>query len=426
VTSPVRSAPPAASLAGVGTLEVVLTADCNLRCTYCFQNDKKGRRMEWDTLRAGLDIVLRSEEPEVGILFFGGEPLLELPLIRQAVAYVAQERPAGKRIRYVMSTNGLLFDRETADFLAEHQFQTQLSFDGVPAAQNLRGLGTHQKLDALLDRLRRTHPTFYRQSFQVSITLHSGNLRHFADSVDYFFSKRVARLEFGPLYTHDPGWTDAHRDELDRQFARIFERSVRHFHDTGEVPITLFRKTAERSRHAPQGRAMCGVGSGKTLAIDVDGQVSGCVTFAESYQRFPTELLKSRIESMRLGDVRDPALPRRLALYPEAVRAAGLFDGKQHKHSSYGRCGECRYLSDCNVCPTSIGHIPGNTDPHRVPDNACGYQLAALSYRDRFPAQADTLSILAGRAPEPRLLRELREMASTSAATGSAPSRDPS
>ncbi len=406
---------PTDPLRRVRTLEVILTASCNLRCSYCYQNAKQGRRMSWDTLRAALDIVLRSDAPEITILFYGGEPLLELPLIRRAVDHVDDvlgPSPAGKRVRYVMSTNGMLLDEDTASFLAGRRFETQLSFDGVPAAQAARGAGTHGKLDALLDRLRADHPVFYRNDFRTAITLHSGNIHNLADSVAYFLDKRVARIDFGPLFTHDEGWTFAHRAELDRQFARIFERSLRHYEDTGEVPVDAFRKTTDPApRHAPRGRAMCGVGEGEALAVDVDGQVTGCVTFASSFQRLPSELLSARLDPLRLGDVRDEALPRRLALYPEAARAAGLFYGKHHKRSSYGHCGECRHLDDCSVCPTSIGHIPGNTDPDRVPDNLCAFNLVSLDYKARFPRQPDLIEVLSGHAPEPRLLRELRALA---------------
>ena len=236
----------------VNTLEVILTASCNLRCSYCYQNAKQGRRMEWDTLRAGLDIVLGSDPPDVEVLFYGGEPLLELPLIERAVAYVDEARRADgrKRVHYVLYTNGMLVDAKAAAFLAEHGFEVQLSFDGVPRAQAARGLGTYDKLDALLDRLRVDHPVFYRTDFRTSITLHSGNLHHLADSVDYFLDKRVARIAFGTLFTHDAGWTDAHMAELDRQFARVFERSLRHYEDTGEVPLEIFRRALPDPRHA--------------------------------------------------------------------------------------------------------------------------------------------------------------------------------
>src|SRR5262249_21158056 len=135
----------------------------------------------------------------------------------------------------------------------------------------------------------------------------------------------------------------------------------------------------------------------------------GCITFMESYQRLPSAFLRSRFDAMRMGDLRDPAFPRRLAMYPEAAPGAGIFDDKHRKYSSYGPCRDGRHSSPCGVCPTSIGHIPGNTDPCRVPDNACAWNLVSLAYKDRFPKQPDPIALLSGRAPVPRLLRELHE-----------------
>ena len=212
----------------IRSLEVILTAACNMRCGYCYQNAKQARRMEWDTLRPALDLVLRSDPREVQVRFMGGEPLLELPLMRRAVEYVGERRRAGKRVVYAISTNGTLVDEEAAQFLAAHEFETQLSFDGVPEAQNLRGRDTYPKLDALLDRLRGDFPRFYETCVHVALTLHSGNLRYLADSVAYFLGKRVPRISVGPLLTHDAGWRLEDIYELERQIVRIFDLSIEH------------------------------------------------------------------------------------------------------------------------------------------------------------------------------------------------------
>ena len=87
---------------------------------------------------------------------------------------------------------------------------------------------------------------------------------------------------------------------------------------------------------------------------------------------------------MRLGRLGAPDFEKRFADYPEAVRATGLFHDKQSKHSSYGRCGDCRHLAACSVCPMSIGHTPGNEDPNRVPDFACAFNLVSLDARSSF------------------------------------------
>ena len=398
-----------ATTAGIRTLDVVLTAGCNLRCTYCYQNDKKARRMNWETLRASVDLLLQSRQEDVRLLFVGGEPLLEFPLIERAVAYVEQVRRPDLTVRYDLITNGTLLREEQALFLVEHDFEVQLSFDGIPAAQDLRGKGTFDVLDHLLDQLRRDHPLFFSRKLSVSLTLVASTIPFVADSIDYFLDKEVQEIAISPAVTHQASWTAEQIDVLDRQYARIFRSCLRHYRRTGEVPLVLFRRVEEDSPHRPVGRSMCGVGRGETLAVDVDGQVHGCLMFADSYQTFPTPLLRDRLKSMRMGDLRDPAFPVRLAAYPAATRAAEIFHAKQDKYSSYGRCAECRFLSSCAVCPVSIGHQPGNTDPRRIPDFLCAYNLVSLKYRERFPRAPDKRQMLLGRGRLPQLARELLE-----------------
>ena len=135
-----------ADLGNVRAVQIVLTASCNLRCGYCYQNDKKSRRMDWDVLRPSLDLALASHQPLVRLLFIGGEPLLEMPSIRRAVAYVEARRRAGLTVQYEIITNGLLLGPEQALFLSEHDFKVQLSFDGVAEAQAVRGARSFEKV----------------------------------------------------------------------------------------------------------------------------------------------------------------------------------------------------------------------------------------------------------------------------------------
>jgi hypothetical protein len=75
-----------------------------------------------------------------------------------------------------------------------------------------------------------------------------------------------------------------------------------------------------------------------------------------------------------------------------------IVNGKENKYSSYGTCAECRFLSSCSVCPTSIARIPGNRDPDRVPDFPCAFNLVALEARERFLRRARSQ-----RPPKPAL-----------------------
>jgi sulfatase maturation enzyme AslB (radical SAM superfamily) len=379
-------APEAATPEKIQAVEVVLTADCNLRCAYCYQNAKRPRSLSWDTLRGALDLLLRSRCPEVEVLFLGGEPLLQFPLICKAAAYVEATRPRNKAVCYTLITNGLLLGEEQACFLARHRIDVQLSFDGVPTAQDLRAPGTFEALDRLLERLRLHQPPLFHERLSVSLTLTSAAIPHLADSIAYFLAKGVPDISITPIVTHDPGWTNDRIEALDRQFARIFEACRQHHRRTGEIPLLLFRPAGEAKRGRPED-VMCRAPTGETLAIDVDGQVHGCAVFVESYQKPASGLFGECVSAIRLGDFRAPDFAERLARYPRAARDTRIFHEKRAKYSSFGRCAECRFVDACSFCPASIGHIPGNTDSRRVPDFQCAFNRVSLDYRQRFAAR---------------------------------------
>jgi len=98
------------------SLEVVLTTACNLNCNYCFQDVRNDRSMSWAVLRSALDLLLRSDHPKPELTFYGGEPLLELPLMVRAVEYLEAE--GGGSVAVSVFTNGTLLDRGTRRFLA--------------------------------------------------------------------------------------------------------------------------------------------------------------------------------------------------------------------------------------------------------------------------------------------------------------------
>src|SRR5439155_4019250 len=163
--------PPAPTAPDLRAVKLVLTAGCNLRCSYCYQSDKKNLRIDWEIVRATLDRLLASARSDVELLFIGGEPLLEFPTIERAVAYVDEHKRPDMAVQYATITNGLLLGQCEADFLVRHRFNVQLSFDGLPPAQQLRGQHTFEKLNALLDTLRDRHPGFYDERLRVNITL---------------------------------------------------------------------------------------------------------------------------------------------------------------------------------------------------------------------------------------------------------------
>ena len=118
--------------------------------------------------------------------------------------------------------------------------------------------------------------------------------------------------------------------------------------------------------------------------------------FVQSYQTFPTVFLKSRVEAMRLGDIRDSGFADRVQAFPKVARDQEIFHHRELKYSSYGRCSECEYLAECSVCPMSIGRVDSQADPRKVPDFYCAYNLVSLKYKASFPRHRSLAERLAG------------------------------
>ena len=391
-------------------MTVVLTAACNLRCSYCYQNAKHSSQMEWATLKAAIKLLRGSRRRKAELVFYGGEPLLEFALIRRAVRRLERRPPRKARVDYAIITNGMLLGAEQIDFLDRHRFGIQLSFDGVPEAQALRGPGSFDRIDSTLKYLGRHHPRILEDKLRVAITVLPDTACHLADSFEYLVDRGVRDIVLSPLSTHDPDWSPGRIEKLDADIFQLYRSSLQHHRRTGRVPVRSFRRGRSGSTKRDPGkpRAMCGVGRAEHLTVDVDGEVHGCATFAGSYQEFPGDSLLGRLEALSLGSVRSEGIADAVAAYPGEVRRAEIFSNKQDKFSSYGKCRDCRFLDTCRICPTSIGHIEGNFDPRRVPDFYCAFTLVMNGYRMCFPRQTDAVDVMTGHQFVPELMQELR------------------
>ncbi len=395
----------------IRSLSVILTADCNLSCRYCYQNAKKMRKMTWATLRTSLHLLLNSRHVELQILFLGGEPLLEFPMIRKAVEYVEKKRPPDKRINYLIITNGTLLTEGIIVFLESHSFEMQISFDGIAEVQEIRGAGTFDLLDGLIERLLKNHAEFLRRNITICLTMTPATIAMLPGSIDYLLAKGLPNISIGTSISSVPDWKIESIDELDSIFRRVFNSSLRHWRKTRKIPLFVFRNEYADRPHVPRRRPMCSIALWENLTVDVDGETYGCPVLAGSYQKIDPHGLSGRWASMRMGSIHDPRFPARYAAFPKAALRTGMFDRKQDKYSSYGRCGECRYFDMCSVCPGSIAHVPGNNDPKRVSNFCCAFNLISLKHRERFPGRMEPMNLRDGPAGAKAMMVHWRKMA---------------
>src|SRR5208282_2652330 len=103
-------------------LVLMLTYACNMACRYCCQGEIPNVReteMPEEVARRAVDWLLEHSggAPEIGIGWFGGEPLMKFGMIRKVAAYAEEQvAAAGKRMRFGTMTNGLALTDEVIEF----------------------------------------------------------------------------------------------------------------------------------------------------------------------------------------------------------------------------------------------------------------------------------------------------------------------
>lgn len=129
------------------TLSLHLAHACNLACGYC--NVQQGSYggpeclMDEETALAGVRLLGElCGERSARLVFYGGEPLLNWPVLERAVREAGAALPS---CSLELVTNGTLLNPERAAFLAGHRVFTVLSLDGPAGVHDrnrpLRGGG---------------------------------------------------------------------------------------------------------------------------------------------------------------------------------------------------------------------------------------------------------------------------------------------
>lgn len=142
------------------SLILQVTRDCNLRCSYCAYSGNYRNmlphskdRMTGETIRRSIRFFMEhsKESPELTILFYGGEPLLEFCHLKMAVRYA---RGWGRNVRYGITSNGVGLSPEVAGWLSDNpDVYMTVTLNGPRHDEYRKTVGNGGSLQAILDNI---------------------------------------------------------------------------------------------------------------------------------------------------------------------------------------------------------------------------------------------------------------------------------
>jgi sulfatase maturation enzyme AslB (radical SAM superfamily) len=116
-------------------LVVVLTWQCETRCTYCSIPKQSGREMSREVLDSAIELLSSADKPKLELRFFGGEPMMEWEMI-QAGIETATSLCSDRDVRFMITTNGYALTPDRMRWLSQYPVHVQVALDGLPDAHN--------------------------------------------------------------------------------------------------------------------------------------------------------------------------------------------------------------------------------------------------------------------------------------------------
>lgn len=181
------------NLACLRQLLIEVTDFCNLRCKYCGYGEfysnydiRETHNQTFENVKKLIDLLAElwksdyntSYNNTVIVGFYGGEPLLNMPLIRKTIEYVESLHIKDLTFSYNMTTNAMLLDRYM-DFLVEKNFSILISLDGGEYQSGYRvdknGNPSFHRVIKNVQRLRETYPHFFEENVKFNAVLHDRN-----------------------------------------------------------------------------------------------------------------------------------------------------------------------------------------------------------------------------------------------------------
>ena len=317
------------------------TKACNLRCMHCYYTAKaEPDPNELSTREAEAFVDDLAEFGVPVLLFSGGEPLMREDLYH--VGAYAVERG----MRTVISTNGTLIDRNSAERIEEAGFSyVGISLDGI-GETNDRFRGVSGSFDAALNGFHNCQAAGVRTGLRLTLNKH--NVQDLSDILDLLRSEGIPRACFyhlvyagrGQRLRADDLTLEETRDAVDM----IFDRTIA-FHEEGmdieiltvdnhaDGPYLLQRIKEEQPERYEEVLSLLRANGGNASGIGIAAvDHLGNVHADQFWQHHSFGNVRERPFGEIWTDTSDPLM-------------SGL---KDRKPLLTGRCSKCQYLDICN------------------------------------------------------------------------------
>lgn len=260
---------------------------CNMKCSYCFasQGDfgMDASLMSLETARQSLDFLIQKSGAvkNLEVDFFGGEPLLVAPMLKELVKYGRElEKQHNKQINFTLTTNALLLDDDIIQFILDEKIAVILSLDGRPETNDRQrmlndGSGSYDMIVPKIKKMVDSQPT----SYFVRGTFTRQNL-DFTRDLQHLVELGFKSVSLEPAVGNDPDFSIQAEDlpAVLREYEKL--TGLLYDYRLAGKPIDFFHYNLDLQQGPCLAKRISGCGAGiEYLAVTPAGDIYPCHQF---------------------------------------------------------------------------------------------------------------------------------------------------
>ena len=273
----------------VKALCIHICHDCNFRCRYCFADEgayhSKRESMSEETAKAAVDFLIKNSgnRKVLEMDFFGGEPLMNLGVIKSTVAYAkAEGAKVGKKFLFTTTTNALLLNDDVIEFFNAEMENVVLSLDGRPEVhdairKSINGKGTY---DLIIDKIKKFVEMRGDKSYYVRGTFTAKNL-DFAKDVLFIAEQGFDSISMEPVVTDidDLQIKETHLPRINEEYENLCDEYLKAYAEGKGFNFFHFNIDLEGGPCLSKRVSACGAGN-EYFSVLPNGDLYPCHQFA--------------------------------------------------------------------------------------------------------------------------------------------------
>jgi uncharacterized protein len=181
------------NIANTKQIVIQTTERCNLNCEYCIDGNmyrkkdlRKRKNLSIEDCLFFLKEIMKQQHSALNlsrdkilyITFYGGEPLINFPLIKEVIHFIKSQKTTNIDVQYSITTNGTLLNKYSL-FLVRNNFKISISLDGDNENNCYRYFYNKKKSYNIvyknIQELKRNYPDFFSDNVSFLSVLHDKN-----------------------------------------------------------------------------------------------------------------------------------------------------------------------------------------------------------------------------------------------------------